>query len=1455
MNMRKHFLTLLAIGGFGLATAATVWQTQSAPAAPQPSAPVAVAATAVADDGEAADDPLVFWNVLDSEPLLIDATEQITVNALQYGDGGGVEALIDGDESTWFHSSYGEKGNITDEEGNSVQVDNLYPASKHWIQFDLVEPQTDVIIKFVIRNSGYNDTPDDITFLATNDPDDARSWTEVAHFTDMLSTYSSTSEMAGQEYQTPHIGMGEAYRHLRMVVNRTYSKRTNDLGQYFWNMAELQVYPAYIEDDPITRLLLGASEYARLAENMYGIEDEYKGTLPGYFGAAEVDAYIAAFEQYLNAVEGDPTNEEVDVIISQMKQTYEAMMASEVKLGTGYYRFVSANENYFLQQDVEKAMCASEDGKWLRWGTLDEEDLNAVWILTQLEDGNFSIQNAQSKTYIDFIDATSSHVPMVEEQTTEQILTGVARGLFTIYNVKYNVPYHTESHNGGAGKEGYIVPWGNANEPNSVWYVRPVSEEEFQRLSELGNQATIDRDFAAARAAGKKAVMDAMEYIPYITEVNNDNDPSVSQLWSNALEHNEGSLENLIDGSTGSFFHSEWSQNTENAITDENHALFADLGTAAEKFFWTFTPRESAYLDIPADVIIYGSNDISNWEDPATWTEIDHVTKGFPTNISSTYVSPEIHPAAPVRFLKFEVLNTYSQRTNGTTGKHYFTMSEFQVYSYDFDQVHSQYINAEGMKDAVDKLNQLMEELDKKDRITRVEVNQLEEAVAAVNELYVDHTQLALQLSNLLPDAELAVKNATEPVKKLITSGTQLGVNSKIREGSFLSILDGDWGSHFSTDWDDGAQFPDGTYGDKHHLQVNLKAPQEKVRLRMVGRYSYYFDMPQDIDIYVTNDEGVGTNILSDNEEWSLLTNINEGLPQEPWTEWTSDEMDLGGNQYLRIVVNDTWMNTSGTMERHDNYGQCFFTLAEFQVLQDVDPSEIQYAYVPDVKKWADTIAQLIEENKDKDKYDIWPRDVEALTEAMAQLDSAFVHTDALREVVDKARNLAAGAEVGDDFAYVPSQKVIDDLNAVCDAATVVLEGKSLQPQVDAEGMKVEQAMNDFLAQVKMPELNKWYNIVNVAKTAEIHSTDEEGNDVVTIQCGYCAGQAIATRNYALGDPITFGYYDLENEEATYSDAANAFWRFVPIEGSDCVAIQNMATGHYIGATTIVGDGEGRPVQVSEPAPYKIEYFGAGELLFFSQDSLNINGSYVPLHAQERNGAPLVGWREEHGNASCWNLKEVNQQAEELTLPAKLNTISIMALPFDIDEATSISKLNPGEAKTYALAAIETNDDGTTNLNLVEREGFKAGEPFFLAFGDFEDEEAEAEDAFIYVNRPTDIVPGASVDGNGLVAAVDGAVIEEEGLGYLRGNKVLASGAGRISIPGLSGYIQAGLCQNTDAAPDLVLVCGQTLANGIEVVAIERPVKASGTFDLTGRRVRRPVHGLYIQDGRKVMVK
>lgn len=127
------------------------------------------------------------------------------------------------------------------------------------------------------------------------------------------------------------------------------------------------------------------------------------------------------------------------------------------------------------------------------------------------------------------------------------------------------------------------------------------------------------------------------------------------------------SYANLVDGNDQTYFHSSWS-----ATGTDPHYLRADLQTAPTSFRFITKRRMNNTTARPTKILIEGSNDDSEY------TEITTLTAGedglpFEDN-DYFYISKEITPTTPYRYIKFTVLNTNS---NGI----FFHYSEFYIIS------------------------------------------------------------------------------------------------------------------------------------------------------------------------------------------------------------------------------------------------------------------------------------------------------------------------------------------------------------------------------------------------------------------------------------------------------------------------------------------------------------------------------------------------------------------------------------------------------------------------------------------------------------------------------------------------------------------------------------------------------------------------------------------------------
>lgn len=135
------------------------------------------------------------------------------------------------------------------------------------------------------------------------------------------------------------------------------------------------------------------------------------------------------------------------------------------------------------------------------------------------------------------------------------------------------------------------------------------------------------------------------------------------QFSTNAQETSEGPIANLIDGDTGSYFHSSWS-------TSVSAPHWFQIDTKKEITYFKYESIARNGNNIPDDVDIMGSNDGINFE------LIENLTKDKNGMLMSTtpYTSPIIGDSSkPYRYIRYSVNHT-------NTGTVFFSMAEFKLF-------------------------------------------------------------------------------------------------------------------------------------------------------------------------------------------------------------------------------------------------------------------------------------------------------------------------------------------------------------------------------------------------------------------------------------------------------------------------------------------------------------------------------------------------------------------------------------------------------------------------------------------------------------------------------------------------------------------------------------------------------------------------------------------------------
>ena len=1182
-------------------------------------------------------------------------------------------------------------------------------------------------------------------------------------------------------------------------------------------------------------------------------EGYLEGTEPGYFSSDVLEKYKTDYEDALTraqnlAINGGGSDEDYIAARNEILEKQSALVAQVNPITDGYYNFINAFPQFEANQGVRKAMTLNSNGE-LAWTDYNPNDAAQLFKVTCSGDTAYVIQSVFTGEYINTIPGQSALVPMSAEAITPQIFTPIYYGQWNIANQLNPMAYHTKDHLSGNGLEGRIVTWDGGPNSCSSWFIHHVVDEDaIAKMVDEGPKAYVAHQLKPYVEQAKAARDIANEYLPCLLHAKDNAEDC--QISSNGKSNKEGSYAALIDGDINTYFHATWTDQT-----DENLNLQFDLVTPIQKAYFTFVPRQSTYLDFPTNVVIYGTNQEELGTNPASssseWTQIITIDKGFPTAANQRYTSPKFTFDQPYRYLRMVVYKTYSNRTNSATGYPFFTLSEYQIYNAEPTQ-NSEYFTVPGMKEACDALDALIAQAeDKIGNLTAqlADTTALLNAAQAVRDLYIDREARMAEFVGVLDSARAAYVDAMGSKVALITNATdgdeacQLSSNAKEpKEGAFANLIDGDVATLFHSAYSEGAGPAEGVY---HNLQVDLKGnPAQNFFFEFTARSGSYHETPNLIDVLATNDADLYADAESDDAEWTLIKTIDEpDMPNEGLYKYTSEFVTMDSPyRYLRFVVKHTTNQDAGRVNSYT--GMPYFNLSEFQIYTGVDPERVQYNYNPEVKAATDALKALIDAADNIDKYNLTLDNISELRGSLKTFLESFVDTTQLVKLYNAKKNYASLCEVDPEaIACINSEEAVETFLSTIKAARYSIDAKQpTKASVNQAVADINAAYDVLMQSMNKVEPNKWYYIVN-------KSTLE-----------YCANQAVYLNTTNIENDISFGQYS--EGENTYEDDPYAMWRIVPIEGTDYYGIQNMGTAHYFGPTLGRGN-EYRTKTKNEPYPFRIDYIGKGQLQLVSIDEAN--AAEDQIHAQQ-NGSVIVAWPTGLDGASCWTFKEVDVDNIAPGILIAENSIRIQTLPFDIPAGdASLMNFND-DVKTYAIKSLTTDpENNTTTLELTIQEDVKAGVPFILEYGNYE--EYSAENSVLnefYFLVPDDVSTTATED-NGLIGTLDGLTIEKSGFGYLTNGGLAVTEAAATSIIGQRGYIDPAKVQTREGNTDRVLVLEGGLINGAKPIVAGKATENINVYTIDGKLIKRNVKatdaskglnkGIYIVGKKKIAVK
>lgn len=336
-----------------------------------------------------------------------------------------------------------------------------------------------------------------------------------------------------------------------------------------------------------------------------------------------VDSALARANVLINAEE-TPSN---DVLIAARKELVAAGDAFNKEVNTvpdGYYRFSGAYSVYADNQS--QIYIGVYNDTTLGWKTPgNAKDLEFVWKVTNLPNGNYTIQNLLNGKYINkAAEATNGSIVSITDQpeTDQCFKTIAANGQWGIFNVEDSTwSLDPNGHGSGQNEAGRVHIWSPRQvNGGTAWYVEKVSDEEVQDLLTNKDQYTLNVELnekfrEARRAFNAKATYNTGDAI--IT--------SVDQIYANNWSTNEGMhLEYMIDGNADTYWNSTWESGAQQDPANPHYLRFYSENGFPDSIQVKYLMRQNgSWHRVPARMRIQVSDDAENWTSLANEYTLD----------------------------------------------------------------------------------------------------------------------------------------------------------------------------------------------------------------------------------------------------------------------------------------------------------------------------------------------------------------------------------------------------------------------------------------------------------------------------------------------------------------------------------------------------------------------------------------------------------------------------------------------------------------------------------------------------------------------------------------------------------------------------------------------------------------------------------------------------------------
>ena len=401
---------------------------------------------------------------------------------------------------------------------------------------------------------------------------------------------------------------------------------------------------------------------------------------------------------------------------------------------------------------------------------------------------------------------------------------------------------------------------------------------------------------------------------------------SAGYLWSNAPEDSEGSINYLVDGTTGvnaNYFHTEWSSQP----VSGTHYLGVYLGeeNTLERFTFSHTTRAGVQNDFPKSVDVYGS------DDNVTYKYIGSAS-GMPQSADTAWEFDGV------------MLSSYKYlRFNYHAPRGYWHMAEFDItpvtgFTATVNDTYSSTVDVDKVTAAMNALFDGKRTAASFSPTTGDVETKLSALQTAYNALYAQYKATIdarkATLAQLVAETE-ALMNGVGTVTLAVETPITLTTSNFYCNAPYIASQNADYSAEYVSKLTDNNS---GTYlhtrwntnsddGDYHYLRVDAgeTTPIDLFYFTYTTASRGKKDMPLTMVVEGANEIDASNSTIDNTfTEIATLTPLPEVLNTN--TVYKSSILGTSGTKYryLRFKVTDITVNES------DGNGHPFFTMAEF---------------------------------------------------------------------------------------------------------------------------------------------------------------------------------------------------------------------------------------------------------------------------------------------------------------------------------------------------------------------------------------------------------------------------------------------------------------------------------------------------------------------------------------------